>query len=87
MERARGHFKIASLGKGACAAALASCVALPAHAQTKISPEQFDRKLQDTRATIKKQQTTPPSQPSHATSNQLVVDICKKNPNLPQCKF
>jgi hypothetical protein len=87
MERAMGHFRIASLGKGACAAALACCVVLPAHAQTKISPEQFDRKLQDTRATIKKQQTTPPSQPSHATSNQLVVDICKKNPNLPQCKF
>lgn len=87
MERAMGHFKIASLRQAVCAAALACCVVLPAHAQTKISPEQFDQKLQDTRATIKKQQTTAPSQPGRATSNQLVVDICKKNPNLPQCKL
>ena len=86
-----GHFTIVGFCKGAVAATLACCVALSAHAQMrlaadKISPEQFDQKLQDTRAIIKSQQAAP-TPPDKATGNQISVNICKKMPQLPQCKL
>jgi L-ascorbate metabolism protein UlaG (beta-lactamase superfamily) len=85
------HFTIATLAKGAAAAALACCVVLPGHAQTrlaaeKLDAEKFEKKLQDTRDTIKKDiTTTNPTGAAH--TNQTVIDICKKNPALPQCKL
>ncbi len=87
-------FTFANLAKGAAAASIACCVTLPvrAHAsQMRLAAEQlnqqlFEQKLQDTRTDIRKQQTT--TRPTNKTgSNQLVVDICKKNPRLPQCKL
>jgi hypothetical protein len=90
MERAMSPFTFASLAKGAVTAALGCCVTLPAYAQMhlaaeKVSPQQFDQQLQDTRANIKRQTTTAPA--GNAASNQIVIDICKKNPQLPQCKL
>ena len=87
-------FTFANLAKGAAAASLACCLTLPVHARDarirlaaqKLDPQVYQQQLQDTRESIKKEQTIirPADNPS---SNQLVVDICKKNPNLPQCKL
>ena len=71
------------------AAAVLFGAGLPVQAQTrpaaeKISPEQFDQKLQDTRSMIQKQTTAPQG---NQTTHQFTSDICKKNPNLPQCKL
>ncbi len=55
-------------------------------AAEQLNQQLFEQKLQDTRTDIRKQQTT--IRPTdNAGSNQLVVDICKKNPRLPQCKL
>lgn len=51
-------------------------------AADKLSPESFEQKLQDTRDNISRDRSTGPVVPA-----QTVVDICKKNPSLPQCKL
>lgn len=87
------HFATATFAKGALAAVLAGCIILPGHAgeaqmrlaAEKLDPDKFEKKLQDTRENIGKERTTVP--PATAGTNQIVVDICKKNPQLPQCKL
>ena len=85
------HTTIAIFAKGAAAAVLACCIVLPGHAQTRLAAEKldsdkFEKQLQDTRDDIKKERTTTnPSGAAH--TNQTVIDICKKNPQLPQCKL
>lgn len=83
------HVTVAGPVKAAAVVALVVCASLPAQAQTraageKISSEQFEQKLQDTRDLIKKQTTTAPQ---GNQAHPFAVDICKKNPNLPQCKL
>ena len=86
-----GHFTFAELAAGAAAAILACCTVHAHDAQIRLvaeqlNPQLFEQKLQDTRANIRKQQTT--IRPAdNANSNQLVIDICKRNPHLPQCKL
>jgi hypothetical protein len=92
MERAMTRSTIAQFARGAATAVLACCLSQTAHAQTrlaadKITSQQVEQTLQDTRATIKSKQpgtTTAPVELS--PSNQLIIDICKKNSQLPQCK-
>jgi hypothetical protein len=88
------HFSFANFAACAAAASLACCIALPVHARDaptrlmaqKLDPQVFQQQLQDTRESIKKEQMT--IRPADdANSEQLVIDICKKNPNLPQCRF
>ena len=85
------NFTFVKLAAGT--AAILACCAGPVHADgtlmrlaaDQLNQEQFEQKLQDTRTDIRKQQTT--TRPGdNANSNQLAVDICKKNPRLPQCK-
>ena len=89
-----GLFAFASFATGGTVAILACGASLPAQARgtpmrlaaEQFNSQQFEQKLQDTRTDIRKQQTT--VRPTHnAGSNQLVIDICKKNPRLPQCKL
>jgi hypothetical protein len=90
MERAMGHFRFAAL---AASAAIFACCVCPAHAreahvqiaQQQLDQRLYEQKLQDTRQNIKKETTT--TRPTGNGSDQLAVDICKKNPQLPQCKF
>ena len=92
MEHAMGRFQFAGF---AAAAATIACCAVPVHARdapVRLAAEQlnqqlFEQKLRDTRANIKKEQTTTRPAGNTGASDQLVVDICKKNPHLPQCKF
>ena len=88
------HLAIAALIKSAVISVVTCCVILPGYAQNaptrlaaeKLDQEKFEKKLQDTRDNIGKERTTaaPPSKPSTV---QFVIDICKKNPQLPQCKL
>ena len=69
-------------------------VILPGHASDapmrlaseKLDPEKFEKKLLDTRENIGKERATtaPLSKPDTV---QFIIDICKKNPKLPQCKL
>ncbi|MGH6665741.1 MAG: hypothetical protein ACREB2_12695 [Pseudolabrys sp.] len=85
------QISITTLAASAVAAVFACCVVIPAHAQTrlaadKLDSEKFEQKLRDTRDSIKKdRKTTESSGPVH--TNQVVIDICKKNPKLPQFKL
>jgi len=88
------NFTRAFLAMGA-AAVLMCCVVLPLHARDaqirlaadKLDPQTFEQKLQDTRANIKKDQKMTTRPADNAATNQIVTDICKKNPKLPQCKL
>lgn len=85
----------ANLVKAAAAAGLACCVALPAHARhaetrliaQKLNPQIYQQQLQDTRENIIKKEQSTIRPTDNADSEQLVIDICKKNPNLPQCQL
>ena len=87
------HFAIATFAKGAVAAVLACCVMLPGQASNaqmhlaaeKLGPEKFEQKLQDTRENIGKERKT--VGPSDNPTSNIAIDICKKNPKLPQCKL
>jgi hypothetical protein len=76
------------------AACLTCCLVLPSYAgdmpagaaAQKLDPDKFEQKLQDTRENISKNRLTPSPSDSIGTS-QVGVDICKRNPNLPQCKL
>ena len=54
-------------------------------AAEQLDQQLFEQKLQHTRESIKQQTTTRPA--DNTSSDQLAVDICKKNPKLPQCKL
>lgn len=91
MERAMIHSTIAHLVRGATTALAACCFLQPVHAQVrlaaeKITSQQVDKALQNTRANIKNQRQTTPAPDGNVPSNLIVIDICKKNPQLPQCK-
>ncbi len=47
----------------------------------KLSPDSFQQKLQDTRENIGRQRLIRPD----FVPAQTVIDVCKKNPRLPQC--
>jgi hypothetical protein len=90
MERAMGHFRFAAF---AASTAIFACCAASAHARDahmqiaqQLDQQLYEQKLQHTRENIKKQTTTP-NPTDNTKSDQLAVDICKKNPQLPQCKF
>ena len=76
------------------AAALAFCLLLvgaqrPAAAAEKqtVAPQNFEQKLLDTRTSISKERQISTGSGVDGAASQIIVDVCKKNPNLPQCKF
>lgn len=90
------HFSFANATLANLAAAgLACCVALPAHARDagtrriaqKLNPQIYQQQLKDTRENIIKKEQTTTGPADNTGSEQLVIDICKKNPNLPQCQL
>jgi hypothetical protein len=85
----------ANLAKAIAAASLACCMAAPVHARDarmrladqKLDPQVYQQQLQDTREDIIKKEQSTIAPPGGAGPEQLVIDICKKNPNLPQCRL
>jgi hypothetical protein len=84
------HRAIAALAntviKGAVISVVTCWVIVPGHASEKLDPDKFEQKLLDTRQNIVKERATtaPLSKPDTV---QFVIDICKKNPKLPQCQL
>jgi hypothetical protein len=86
------RFTFTNFVQGALAVLIACCLAQAVHAQVrlaadKITSDQVNQTLQDTRTNIKKQQPITAVPTDDASSSQIVLDICKKNPKLPQCKL
>ncbi len=84
-----GHFRFTFTALTASAAILACCGfsahAREAHmqiAQQQLDQRLYEQKLQNTRENIKEQATT--LRPTgNTSSDQLAIDICKKNPKRP----
>jgi hypothetical protein len=92
-ERAMSSY-FASVAKSTLVAILICGVGVPCFASEattrlaaeKLDPNKFEQKLQDTRDNIVKER--PNVSPTDASgTSRIGVDICKKNPQLPQCKL
>lgn len=74
---------------GALASFMAATVASSAQAQVasdKLDPQRFEQKLQTTRDVIEKERAAQAIGGAKTiTPMQNVIDICRKNPKLPQC--
>jgi hypothetical protein len=52
----------------------------------KIEQKDFVDKVDDVRRSIERERTQQNAPRDNATQ-QFIVDVCKRNPNLPQCKI
>ncbi len=78
----------AFLARGALALFAIAAIAAPAQAQMgneKLDRERYEQKLQTTRDVIEKERATESAGAKTLVPLQNVIDICRKNPKLPQC--
>jgi hypothetical protein len=57
------------------------------HVAQKVDPDKFQKQFQDVRGGIQKDRPPATSSSDGATTNKAIIDICKQNPKLPQCKL
>ena len=56
-------------------------------ASPKVEPKDFVDKLEAVRHGIERERNERPAPSNSNAPAQLVVDVCKRNPQLPQCKL
>jgi len=71
-----------ALTAGAAHRAIAQQSAFP-----KVKPKDFVDKLEAVRHGIERERNERPAPSNGNARAQLVVDVCKRNPQLPQCKL
>lgn len=57
------------------------------HVAQKVDPDKFQKQFQDLRRGSAKDRAPATSSPDGPTTSKVVIDICKQNPKLPQCKL
>jgi len=57
------------------------------HVAQKVDPEKFQKQFQDVRGGIEKDRVAPAPPSAGASTSKVIVDVCKQNPKLPQCKL
>ena len=91
--RARGIMmstRALSNALGLAVALLATNIAVAADdtGKTKVQQKDFTDKIDDVRRAIERDRDrNQPPAGRNATTDQLVIDVCKKNPKLPQCRL
>jgi hypothetical protein len=53
----------------------------------KVDPDKFQKQFQDVRGGIDKDRAAPTPPSAGAPTGKVIVDVCKQNPKLPQCKL
>ena len=57
------------------------------HVAQKVDPDKFQKQFQDVRGGIDKDRAAPTPPSAGAPTGKVIVDVCKQNPKLPQCKL
>jgi hypothetical protein len=55
------------------------------NAKVKIEQKDFTDKIDDVRRAIERDRNAQPVDRNNLGTDQIVIDVCKKNPKLPQC--